>query len=310
MTKSDGVDVHKASDVQMLLELNNMFQQDKEAYAKCPALKKLVDSILGRERVSPMAEKTCLKLKQICEDNVDSTEWVFLVPFITKLIADQRIVETKELERQIATSEEWISQEWDDQKLRPAYAAPFDRTCIPELRTSNKVQQQMLKQFPRIATPVPDVMFGLHRAAFSGEHRQINGGHLRCVEVAEKSVHSFFLAECKTKGEFADAINQACRGGAALVNARRLFNSLAEPHAGSADSNAANSQDQPSYADLQSIAFSMKFSPLVAWVYVHWAEIDGVKPVRFHMNRVVQHGLVDEDGKVFTRLRRHINNIF
>lgn len=306
----DTVRPKRASDMELVLELNNMLQQDKKAYAKYPDLKELVRSIIGLDRGSVMPASTAQQLAEIRQMHEKSDEMTYLVPFITKLIADTRMVKPTEIADHIEASQQWIARPWTEEMLRPAYQQGFKIETLPTLETSNKVHREMLKDFPRVTKPIPDLLFGLFRQAFTSSERLTNSGHYGCVEVSDQSAHSFFLIECKTQSPLADAINQACRGGAALVNARRYFNALAEPKPSTSE--PAGTAPQPPfepYADLKSIAFSMELDLRVAWIYVHWAEVQVDKPVRYHMNMVASHGLADDEGEVFLPLRRHVDNI-
>lgn len=337
----DSVKPKKASDVLTVLELNNMFIDDTEAYMRYPALAESVKTIMGH-RESTMKPEQLRELAKIRKDFEYSTETAFLVNFMTKLIADKRLVKSAELPESTDDGKQYIERAWSAERLRTAWLAPFRKEALPPLNipSSDKALKELLDKSPRVTNPVPDMTFGLFQDAFTATDRIINNRYFPCVEACPQSLHSWFLVECKTAGPVVDAINQACRGGAALVFTRRHFNALADPkgiipaqgisaqtpsghhhhqqqdepsiaidasQVQPAHSNARNSTP-PSMADVNSVAFSMVLTPHVANIYVHWAEIQG-NDIRFHMNMVQDRSIASPMGTGLSELRRDVDNI-
>ena len=81
------------------------------------------------------------------------------------------------------------------------------------------------------------------------------------IGVESNLLYPFFIIEGKgNEGSLADAENQAARGGATLVYARRILNHKAGlPHSPGPDK--------------QSFAFSMTLDAYTARVWVHWCEV-------------------------------------
>lgn len=317
----------RATDVQKALELNNMFIDDVNAYAQYPELDVQVQSILGH-RESALKPEQQRALAQIRKDYEAGVEQTFLVNFMTKLIADKRLAKVSELAEPTREDKLWIERAWDMERLRTSWMAPLRKEALPRLETTDKVIKAILDKVPRVTNPTPDMTFGLHADAFTGLDIVINRKYIDCVEACPDSVHSWFILECKTNGSPFDARNQACRGGAALVQARRQFNTMAEPvveearqplfgHDSSENDSGRQEHVQAGTApapsqrtvDLASIAFSMVLTPMVAITYVHWAESEGKKVVRYHMNMVRDHSISSPMGTNLGDLKRDIDNI-
>ena len=115
-----------------------------------------------------------------------------------------------------------------------------------------------------ISEPRPDYCFGLNENK-NKQPNFINSciDEYTRVHVGRKSglLYPFLIFEGKgARGSLADAENQAIRGGATLVYARRILNHKAGlPHSIG--------------PDMQSFAFSMTLDCYTATVWVHWCEV-------------------------------------
>ena len=134
--------------------------------------------------------------------------------------------------------------------------------------------------------------------------------------------HAFFVLECRNDRRIEDAENQAIRGGAAIVYAKRMFITIpdrAEALPSSdlwspADLNAALdlphtlNSDVEGKADVDSVAVSLPLVPSLAHLYVHWAEITSTETnVVYHISLVKPYALlIDADLK---GLRYDMSNI-
>ena len=318
-TKStlDSAKPKKASDVRTVLELNSMFINDMEAYKRYPAVAESVKAIMGH-RESTMKPEQVEELARIRGDFECSTETTFLVNFMTKLIAGKRLVKSAELSEPSDDDKQYIERSWSAERLRTIWLAPFRKEALPALNTANydKALKELLDKSPRVTNPTPDMTFGLCQDAFTATDRIINNKYFACVEACPQSLHSWFLVECKTTGPVVDAINQACRGGAALVFTRRHFNAIPATKDISAKdvprqtnlSHDEQQQEEPKMADLNSVAFSMVLTPHIANIYVHWAEIQG-NSIRYHMNMVQDRSISSPIGTGLGELRRDVDNI-
>ena len=106
----------------------------------------------------------------------------------------------------------------------------------------------------------------------------------------------FFIIEGKSDaGSMIEATNQACRGGATIINASQcLLREIGERRI-------------PDFGpDEHTFIFSATVSPNLMEIWVHWAEYRGEQHTVFHMHKLRAHALDDDNpGK----LRKIIHNI-
>ena len=216
---------------------------------------------------------------------------------------------------QIGENEEgivdWIQTAWDKDHLRCNWQSDFRRQAVPRLEAEdNENLIRLLKRYPRIQTPRPDLTYGLKRTAFTKEERVINDAYPLTSELTNRLYHAFFIVECKTSGTLEEAENQCCRGGATMVNARRQFNDHIRSSSSSSSSHiASHNSSDGSYADLNSCAFSLALTPSIAHLYIHWAEIRLDKEVFYHMTLMDTYSMMKPSGKDIQSLRHDINNV-
>ena len=107
----------------------------------------------------------------------------------------------------------------------------------------------------------------------------------------------FFIIEGKSDaGSQIEAANQACRGGASIINASQgLLKEIGEPRV---------SDFGP---DTRTFMFSATISPTVMEIWVHWAEYRGKEHTLFHMHKLRVHSLGDDNTP--GKLRKIIHNI-
>lgn len=157
----------------------------------------------------------------------------------------------------------WTERKWDKDDLKVTWCADFTSAAVPRLSGADPLLAALLAKYPRVATPRPDICYGLQKSAFSEAEQVVNSAHSLFACVSKDCFHAFFLVECKLV-RVEDAENQVARGGATLVNARRRFNAQ--------DPDRASKQKRPG-ADLESFAFSLVLTPSIAGLFVHWAEV-------------------------------------
>ena len=154
--------------------------------------------------------------------------------------------------------------------LKANWCADLKSSAVPRLcaHPSSHRDGALFNLIPtshfRLATPRPDILYGLRRSAFSASETLINERFSGVASVSDECFHPFFLVECKM-WKIEDAENQAARGGTTLVNARRKFNAQ--------DPGLEQRQKTVPGADLDSFAFSMALTPAQAHLFVHWAEM-------------------------------------
>ena len=315
----DSLKPKDVTDVRKVLKHNGYLIDDDKAYDSYPIIASTVDSILGRERGSTMKPEVQKALLDSLKNLQTAHETTFIVNFMTEILAGGRKVPTPENPAVFPTQEQlaWITQDWKAECLRIGWLAPLRKKSIPKIETDNKTLKALLKKFPKVSDPVPDIIFGFYANAFDGIDEMINDVFFMYSEVSKESLHSFCILEGKSDaGEAQDAVNQACRGGAALVLARMMFDSKAKPVA----TNTAKAKGKPGLkdsinpdntasADPSSIAFSIVLTPMFAYIYVHWAEHRVNDATIFHMNLVKGHLLHMPGGSAIHEFRRDLCSI-
>ena len=112
------------------------------------------------------------------------------------------------------------------------------------------------------------------------------------LDIAPGIQDPFFIVDGKAEaGSLADAQNQACRGGATLINAARLLQDMMKA-------------PDVKGADARTLVFSATMSPGLVQIWVHWAEVL-TSGVRFHMNHVASRSLDEPDQVVQCRIIIH-----
>ena len=183
--------------------------------------------------------------------------------------------------------------------------------------TDHIALRKMLAKETGLTAPKPDYTYGIYEDQYPDICSERFTPNTRAIMgVAPEMVHPFFIIEGKTtKGDLADAENQAIRGGATLVRARRLLNAKA----GIGDVVGP---------DQRSIAYSMTIDTNIARLWLHWCEILPKEPdgqvgginesetnpseqpqlyETYHMNSLFTMLLDDEDK--LKELRHKVNNI-
>ena len=192
----------------------------------------------------------------------------------------------------------------------------FNRDVLPTwLKAEDQAQlRKMLAKEPGMTAPKPDYAYGIRETQYPGIHSQKFSTNTRALMgVAPEMVHPYFIIEGKTtKGDLADAENQAIRGGATLVRACRLLNAKA----------GAGDVAGP---DSKSFVYSMTMDTNIARIWLNWCEIllkqkregcvnddnhpkdEGELYETYHMNPLYTALLDDEE--MLKELRRKLNNI-
>ena len=315
----DSLKQKDVTDVRKVLKHNGYLINDDEAYDSYPIVASAVESVLGRERSSTMKPEVQKALATTLRDFQTAHKTTFMVNFMTKVLAGGRKVPSVDIPSVLPTQEElaWMTQDWEAERLRIGWLAPMRKNCIPRIQTDDGAMNILLKKFPKVSDPVPDMIFGMYANAFDGVDEMINDAFFMYSQVAKESLHSFCILEAKSDaGEAGDAVNQACRGGAALVLARMMFDSKTRlgttttaKAKGKPDLTKILNPDNTASADPTSIAFSIILTPMLAHVYVHWAERRVDNATIFHMTLVKAHALEMPGGRAIQEFRRDLCSI-
>ena len=137
------------------------------------------------------------------------------------------------------------------------------KDLLPSWRKGQrKIVEKVLEKEVGISEPRPDYCFGLEEDRYLDINDPgINEYTRVLISVKSNVIHPFLIFEGKAaRGSLADAENQAIRGRATLVYARRILNHNAGlPHF--------------TGPDKQSFAFSMTLDCYGARIWVHWCEV-------------------------------------
>ena len=137
------------------------------------------------------------------------------------------------------------------------------KDLLPSWRKGQRrILERALEKEVGISEPRPDYCFGLEEDMYPEfDDPGINEYTRVLIGVKSNVIHPFLIFEGKAaRGSLADAENQAIRGGATLVYARRILNHNAGlPHS--------------TGPDKQSFAFSMTLDCYGARIWVHWCEV-------------------------------------
>ena len=154
---------------------------------------------------------------------------------------------------------------------------PFRQTEAEKKSLTKRLAKEM---FPGMTNAKPDFTYGIREEQHPDIQSEHYTPHTRALMgVAPNMVHPFLIIEGKSSnGSHTDAENQAIRGGATLVNARRMLNAKAK-------------MGDTVGPDKNSFIFTVTMDTNIARIWLNWCEIqlttgaDGEKLYEtFHMN--------------------------
>ena len=191
-----------------------------------------------------------------------------------------------------------IASFWDD-GLAVKVDCEFRKSFLPTREKDDELAKAMAK-VDGMTNPKPDYTYGLRIDHYpTPDDVTVSAQIQYLLEIAPILHHPFFIIEGKSdSGSKAEAENQACRGGALLVNAARIL--LERIRARARDT-------EPTGPDQQTFIYSATLSPGLMDFWVHWAEVRTTALPIFHMHRLDSIPL-NGDG-AFGQLRRITHNI-
>ncbi|KAL9012213.1 MAG: hypothetical protein Q9173_003007 [Seirophora scorigena] len=274
-----------------------LFQENQVALTRYPHFQQRVKNILNQKRkskVDPLEFSEFQLAWHVYKDKNEDTMLNKLLPFFMK---DKRTVsiDSKAEEEDAHAVVSYLRSGLIEISNRE-----FQRTCLPLWEGGSPPEKRLLDAMAKedgVTHPKPDRTFGV----------DIEKGPLPIgfsipseiavwLEVMRGIHHPFFLIEGKSyQGNFLEAQNQACRGGATLVSAaRRLLATLGKP--------------DTIGPDTRTFVFSATLSPGLMDIWVHWAEIPSPKALPlYHMNKLMSKAIDDEEN--FGQLRKALHNI-
>ena len=261
-------------DARKLLELNGLLIDDSEGSnsKKGSAVITRALALIQDQRYSPKNEARINKFVKARKAEQFSNEKTFIDAIWKIIVRSKRTVKQKAKD-QDEEDETVLVKYWDLDGLRRQSDQPFARGTVPLVDTSDDPDlEALLEKKPGIPNPVPDLAYGLDEDSFSAKENLTNQYLEMIAALSPGMYHTFFVLEFKGyQGTIVDAENQACRGGAAIVQATRTM----EVEAGLVIGN--NEYNDGSFA------FSLAMDPNDAKLYVHWAEYSQSPKIIYHM---------------------------
>ncbi|KAK4696410.1 hypothetical protein P7C71_g1493, partial [Lecanoromycetidae sp. Uapishka_2] len=260
---------------------------------------KAAKDLITKERLSPTKPETLERFMEKREKYKLSNEATFIDVIWWILVRDFRQVKESGVDiKSIQEKEELIfTKYWDKDFLLHRRDQEFERGRLPTPNIENdETLAKLLGKVKGMKNPKPDLAYGLDKDAFSYEEQYVNDANPKIADLSKGIYHPFFIAEFKSaKGAMIDAENQACRGGAAIMNTLRQLKDMAK------------NADKDHGHDTGSYVFSLTIMPDQAKINVHWAEMRTATKIVYHMHKVQKYDLEDEAS--VTMLRVAINNI-
>ena len=286
---------------------------DQQALGKYPEFEKMIFDITSQERHSEMKLKSVQRVEKRSLVLEEENEATFLNNLLPLIIKEER---TAEVENNGPNSHSlemggdgnmvevlnpkpgviYGSRDWFDDGVHAVTDHDFRKDLLPHGYVDELVAQ-MLKKDDNMLTPRPDRCYGLLRNWIPVSNDLPLSPEIRTlIEACPGLSHPFFLIEGKSnRGSKFDAMLQARRGGASLVNAmRQLLAKIGEPHV------------TGSGVDDQNFVFSATMSPGLMDFWVHWAELKSGTAI-FHMNRIDSLALNNKNQ--ISEVRKILNNI-
>ena len=310
------------------MQLHGLFQ-DQNALSRFPDFEKKVKDILNIERHSamkPLSAKKFSTERDYFDRANEDTVIHNLIPLIikpsrsTQSTVDAEKMKTIDVAMTVATGYarelledgKWAPKDFWDDGVITTINDEFTRTFLPDKYTAGGIDSELAKAMMKddsMTNPKPDFCYGLNVDKFP---LTVNPGVVvdtwvsAFQEVAPEMYHPMLIVEGKSnKGDAGDAKNQACRGGATLVNAARLLRSHVSMNDGTAEMD-----DDTSIADDRTFVYSAVVTPQVMQIYAHWAEVkrkNCVMEVLFHMSFLTSKALGDSEQ--VADLRKMLHNI-
>ncbi|KAL8773388.1 MAG: hypothetical protein Q9209_001782 [Squamulea sp. 1 TL-2023] len=229
----------------------------------------------------------------------------------------------------IQVPEGWAARDWIDDGLDENDNRVFQAGSVPRISPVEDGQTAILNDLPRISNPQPDIIYGTSiKKHYTLEERAVIARFKNITQISLGLACPFFDVEVKTKGDIEEATNQACSGGAGMVEGCRALEILARsgaPPKAKIKTSANPTADVGSEADFSTRAYTMVLTPQLAKINVHWAEVcsdgivtyymhciksyalselDQLKSCRAAVNNILDWGLGERDKKIKTLLKQ------
>ena len=293
------------------LEMHGIYC-DPKALKKYPDFANMISDIVNGNRHSEMKQKSIERVQHyghLCGETNEATFLATVVPLIIKVDRTVKFEHTEPSGNSLELAGDgdsvvqdpeprrpYGSRDWLEDGIFAVVDQDFRKDCLPHCFADKDLARKM-KKVDGMTTPRPDRCYGLEPNWIRGTPGvQLDVTLHDLVEACPHLSYPFFLIEGKSNdGSKIAAENQARRGGASLVNAKRqILEKIGELPA------IANGVDDSNFV------FSAVLYPGGIGIWVHWIELVDGKPW-FHMNHL--RSLAMEDPNCIRESRKILNNI-
>ena len=256
---------------------------EEEAFTRHPEMKKRIDRTFQKERASRMTPASIRKIIKHVNQNATDPEDGYFRPLHDDVFKTAG-----------------GDPDWTQAGLESAIKSHFVKRLIPGWSPH---EEKLGLNIPR-----PNHLYGIRAAQFPLRSEVPSDEVQAIISISEdeRVLHAFFAVEERSSdGLFAEAVNQAIRDGAAMVNAKlSLKQHLANLEA--RVKGEVEDYQHPWGSDPDALAFSCCWGPEVADLYVHWYE-KMEKANIFHIHRLGRY-LVDR-GDELVMFHHDVHNI-
>ena len=270
--------------------------------AKYSSFQEEVHRLLGGDRNSAMRASSAKGIKSFIKENYTLPEDDIMWQLVSMICPMTRSTNKKDSEGA------WIVAHFSEDGAVVTKNRQFAKDLLPTWKRAREatdwawIHKQMAKE-RGMTRPKPDFTYGVRENHYPTIGTKTFSSYVRAlVGVAPYIQHPYFIIEGKTANtSIIEAENQAIRGGATLVHARRLLN-------------ARSGKKDELGVDKDSYVFSMTLDTSAAKVWVHWCEIDVWEPKKdgskeyfetYHMNELYKADLEDAGKLELLRIKMH-----
>jgi len=290
------LDTKILEDVIKALRSNKLWIKDPVARQRYPEVVDFASQLITHKRHSDMDE---ISQQEALESQVDygpTNEATFVAEMWRHMHKDYRDKRTSGEPGSDILDADWTTETWHKAHLNARWDREFRPESIPRVDTKNATIIKLLQALPRVKNPKPDLAYGIKHRALTQTELDVANAHLRFSEPSPGLCFPFFAAEFKGAGGVPEEVElQACRVGAAMVDAIRGLNKF------------AGLEKKDAGADMSSFAFTLTMIPSSARMQVHWAQIVPGEPNIYHMHTIGRYWL--DIGRDYKDIRRDLNNI-
>ena len=284
------------------MQSHRLWQKQRKLFDSFPEFKAHVRRVVNEERPSGAKKDSVEKLQEKQEYCQDANEDTILFNLLHLIAKESRQV-AKEATVQDGSDQDReksyeVREFWSDGVVVQVNRL-FRNTTLPNAYLQSGLLEDIAKALAKqdgMTQPKPDYTYGIK----TDKYLRKDGTQFtdELLDIVPKMHHAFLLVEGKSnKGAMTQGENQACRGGATLVNAsRQLLAKL-----GRVDILGP---------DKDTFVYSVTMESKVMDIWVHWAEVrmnGKAHEVHFHMNAIASKSLTDDEALPF--LRRVLHNI-